>query len=131
MEKHLKALLIALALLALYAAPVAAQDDENCADFGSRAEAQAHYNLDTSDPDNLDADSDGQACEAFDYGTGAGTDADQADTQDDQQAGDDQQTEMPSTGAGGLAGGARIPVGNAAAALTMLAAAGYAVLRRR
>jgi hypothetical protein len=39
MERHLKALLIALALLALYAAPVAAQDDQNCLDFESQAAA--------------------------------------------------------------------------------------------
>ena len=39
--------------------------------------------------------------------------------------------EMPDSGSGGLAAGATIPVGNAAAGLTMLVGAGYAVLRRR
>lgn len=39
--------------------------------------------------------------------------------------------EMPDTGAGGLATGATIPVGNAAAGLAMLIGAGYAVLRQR
>ncbi len=39
--------------------------------------------------------------------------------------------ELPDTGAGGLALGASFPVGNAAAGLTMLVGAGYAVLRRK
>ncbi len=62
------------------------------------------------------------------------------DTKDDQQdtgAGDvqdDQQVEvpkaMPSTGAGGMAGGG-IPLGTVAATIMMLAAGGYATLRRR
>ena len=39
--------------------------------------------------------------------------------------------EMPDAGAGGLSAGASIPVGNAAAGLTMLVGAGYAVVRRR
>lgn len=44
--------------------------------------------------------------------------------------GDDQQMpEMPSTGAGGMAGGS-LPLGNVAAALALLAAGGYAVIRR-
>jgi len=47
-------------------------------------------------------------------------------------AGDEQDgPEMPDAGAGGLAPGASIPVGNAAAGLMMLVGAGYAVLRRR
>ncbi len=48
-------------------------------------------------------------------------------------AGDDQQEmpAMPNTGAGGLAPGASIPVGNEAAGLAMLVGAGYTVLRRR
>jgi hypothetical protein len=45
----------------------------NCADFPSQAAAQREYERDRSDPNNLDADNDGQACEDFDYsssGTG-------------------------------------------------------------
>ncbi len=69
-----------------------------------------------------------------DDGSGAGDEQD--DTQDDGTgAGDDQQGEMPEelpeTGAGGLSPGATIPMGNAAAGLTGLLGAGYAVLRRR
>jgi hypothetical protein len=49
----------------------AQQQDLNCADFSSREEAQAELESDPSDPNNLDADDDGQACEDFDYGGGA------------------------------------------------------------
>jgi hypothetical protein len=68
-------LLLAVAVvLALTAAPAAfAQaNDQNCADFASQAEAQAHLEADPSDPDNLDADDDGQACESFDFGASDG-----------------------------------------------------------
>lgn len=44
-----------------------AVDDQNCGDFASQADAQAHFNAEPSDPDNLDGDNDGQACEAFAY----------------------------------------------------------------
>jgi hypothetical protein len=70
-------LLIAALVLALSAAPAAlAQADKDCADFSSQAEAQAYFEANGGSPtnnvDNLDADHDGQACEAFDYGGGGG-----------------------------------------------------------
>lgn len=45
-------------------------EDRDCADFPSQAAAQATLDRDPSDPNGLDADSDGQACETFDYGGG-------------------------------------------------------------
>lgn len=44
---------------------VAAQEstDLDCDDFATQAEAQATYDADPSDPNGLDADSDGEACE--------------------------------------------------------------------
>jgi hypothetical protein len=81
-------LLIAALALALSAAPAAlAQADKDCADFSSQAEAQSYFEANGGSPtnnvDNLDADHDGQACEAFDYGgdgggggTGGGTGGD-------------------------------------------------------
>jgi Excalibur calcium-binding domain len=54
----------------------------NCADFPSQAAAQREYERDRSDPNNLDADNDGQACEDFDYsssGTGGSGAADHQD----------------------------------------------------
>ena len=52
--------------------PTAAQtggDRLNCEDFNSQQEAQDEFESDRSDPNNLDADNDGEACETFDYGT--------------------------------------------------------------
>ncbi len=57
---------------------------------------------------------------------------DQDDEQTDEQDDDEQETpEMPDTGAGGMAGGAGLPIGNIAAVLSLLAVSGYAILRRR
>ncbi|MBK3644565.1 excalibur calcium-binding domain-containing protein [Streptomyces sp. MBT33] len=56
----------ALALLATVgpAAAVAhAQSDRDCSDFVFQEEAQAVFDSDPSDPDRLDADNDGIACE--------------------------------------------------------------------
>ncbi|MER5450245.1 excalibur calcium-binding domain-containing protein [Streptomyces sp. NPDC002764] len=56
----------ALALLATVgpAAAVAhAQNDLNCSDFAFQEDAQAVFNSDPSDPNRLDADNDGIACE--------------------------------------------------------------------
>lgn len=38
-------------------------DDLDCADFATQAEAQAEFDADPSDPNGLDADADGIACE--------------------------------------------------------------------
>jgi hypothetical protein len=48
-------LLATAAVLALWATPAFAQDDQNCDDFESQAAAQAHLRSDPSDPDGLDA----------------------------------------------------------------------------
>src|SRR5215207_2168976 len=75
-------LLVALPFVALLVVPmlfvcersVWAQDDDlNCADFSSQAAAQREYEKDPqNDPNNLDADDDGQACDDFDYSGGQG-----------------------------------------------------------
>ena len=50
----------------------AQEQDLNCADFPSQPSAQREYQRNRSDPNNLDADDDGQACKDFDYsGSGA------------------------------------------------------------
>lgn len=46
-------------------------EDLDCSDFGSRAEAQAALDADPSDPNGLDAEGDGQACEASSFGGGS------------------------------------------------------------
>jgi hypothetical protein len=43
----------------------AAGDDLNCSDFLNQAAAQAHLDADPSDPDGLDTDHDGVACESL------------------------------------------------------------------
>ena len=64
-----KVLLVAAlcALAVLTVAPTAMAQTEgvpqNCDDFASQADAQAFYNSDPSDPEGLDADDDGIACE--------------------------------------------------------------------
>ncbi len=44
----------------------------DCADFATQQEAQAEFEADRSDPNGLDADSDGIACEAFEDDAGEG-----------------------------------------------------------
>jgi len=53
--------------------PAHAQEDQyDCASFGSQESAQAELERDLSDPNNLDPDTDGQACEDYNYGGGGG-----------------------------------------------------------
>lgn len=55
----------------LVASPAAiAQQDLDCRDFASQAAAQAELRSDPSDPNNLDAEDDGVACETFPYTEG-------------------------------------------------------------
>jgi hypothetical protein len=46
-------------------AALAQAGDQDCSDFDSQAAAQAHLRADPSDPDGLDSDSDGIACESL------------------------------------------------------------------
>ena len=48
--------------------------DLDCADFASQAEAQAEFDRDPSDPNRLDADNDGMACEDYPYDGGPADD---------------------------------------------------------
>jgi hypothetical protein len=63
-----------------------AQDDQfDCASFGSQESAQAELDRDPSDPSNLDADNDGEACETYPYsgeGGGGGGDDGELDCAD-------------------------------------------------
>jgi endonuclease YncB( thermonuclease family) len=69
--------LIALAALALpaTAAPPATAADRNCADFDNQRQAQQYFESiggPTSDPDRLDADGDGKACDSLPCPCGSG-----------------------------------------------------------
>ncbi|GAB3107411.1 hypothetical protein GCM10027055_02890 [Janibacter alkaliphilus] len=61
---------------AAQSAPAAA-NDKNCEDFSSQPEAQAHLDGQVGDPDVLDRDNDGLACDDYDYGS-TGTEASDA-----------------------------------------------------
>jgi hypothetical protein len=51
--------------------PAFAQTDQyDCESFGSQESAQAELERDLSDPNNLDPDANGIACEGYDYGGG-------------------------------------------------------------
>jgi hypothetical protein len=59
--------------LLLLAGVAVAQDRLNCEDFDSQDEAQAVLDRDPSDPNNLDADNDGMACDTLPSGGTTGT----------------------------------------------------------
>ncbi|MBY5162599.1 excalibur calcium-binding domain-containing protein [Salsipaludibacter albus] len=78
-------MLLAAFLLAAVTGTAASAQDLDCDDFATQAEAQAAYDDDPSDPNGLDADDDGIACESyFDDGDGAedGDDGDDSDSDD-------------------------------------------------
>nr|WP_192756452.1 excalibur calcium-binding domain-containing protein [Actinopolymorpha pittospori] len=56
-----------------------AADDYNCDDFQTQEEAQRVYDQDRSDPNNLDADKDGIACEELPSGPSSDTGDDSGD----------------------------------------------------
>ncbi|HEV2092956.1 MAG TPA: hypothetical protein VGR18_07300 [Rubrobacter sp.] len=61
--------------------PALAQEDQfDCASFGSQESAQAELERDPSDPNNLDPNGDGQACEDYSYGATGGTNSSPAPT---------------------------------------------------
>ena len=54
--------------------PAFAQTDQyDCQSFGSQQSAQAELERDLSDPNDLDPDADGIACEEYDYGGAGGS----------------------------------------------------------
>jgi len=72
--------LLAGALLVLCSVPTAmTQDDRNCPDFATQAEAQAYFEAaggsSSNNVDRLDSDHDGIACESLPPGTSHPTDA--------------------------------------------------------
>ncbi|WP_229378524.1 excalibur calcium-binding domain-containing protein [Streptomyces sp. VRA16 Mangrove soil] len=107
--------------------------DKDCADFASQAQAQAWYDSHPGDPDRLDRDGDGQACEDYTGYSSASTPTPTPTSTPSSSIGT---STMPQggvrTGSGGLAEGksaSALPVGFGAAAL--LAGGGAVALRRR
>ncbi len=70
-------LVVAAAATLPLAGVATAQPDRDCPDFSSQAEAQAA--LRTGDPERLDKDGDGQACEDYEYGSSPARPADEDD----------------------------------------------------
>jgi hypothetical protein len=106
-------------------AGVALAQDLDCSDFATQAEAQAVYNQDPSDPNGLDRDNDGVACESLPGGAPGSA-----------ENGDEDTGALPSggveAGGGGTAGddsNLLVPVGLAGGAL--LTAGGVVLVRRR
>ncbi len=85
-DKRLKILVVVLVLVAGFVSrvtyeqvinpstPALAQEDQyDCQSFGSQESAQAELDRDPRDPNELDPDDDGQACEDYDYGSTDGS----------------------------------------------------------
>ena len=62
--------LLAMLLMLAFSPTAWAQTDLDCEDFATQEEAQAVLDQDPSDPNMLDADNDGIACEALPSGGG-------------------------------------------------------------
>lgn len=67
MKRLLYLAAVSMVFAAVTTAPALAQNDLDCPDFSSQAEAQQTLRQDPSDPNGLDADGDGVACETTEY----------------------------------------------------------------
>lgn len=104
LSSGLSAALLAGSSVILLASPAQANHGINCDDFDSRSQAQAYYDRDTSDPEGLDRDNDGLACETFVYPPVDDRDVNTPDTDTDRTAGGSS-TGTPSGGVEAGAGG--------------------------
>ncbi len=70
-----KVLLLATlcALTVLAVVPAAVAQDTDCSDYATQGQAQAVYDQDPSDPNGLDENGDGVACESLSGGAGDGS----------------------------------------------------------
>ena len=64
--RRLFCLALSVAIMLMLASVASAQTVElDCVDFATQGEAQAVYDEDSSDPNDLDGDDDGEACETL------------------------------------------------------------------
>ncbi|MGW5362400.1 excalibur calcium-binding domain-containing protein [Actinopolymorpha pittospori] len=90
MFRKLAALGAASTLVLMGFAGVAnAADDYNCGDFQTQEEAQRVYDQDPSDPNGLDQDNDGIACEDLPSGSSSDSGDNTGDDSGDDTGGDD------------------------------------------
>lgn len=135
---------VAAGFLGLAAQPASAALDRDCRDFTYQEDAQAVYDQDPKDPNRLDADNDGVACENLPRRGGATSTpdptptADSTPTTDPTPPGGTPPAALPSggvdAGAGGMAGPASLPVVAATAAtfaVVLLATGAVVAVRRR
>lgn len=126
--------------IALFASPAHAGHGVNCSDFETQAEAQDYFDENgPGDPEGLDEDDDGEACETLPRGSGGGGGgggADDSDSDSDEGGASGNDSGTPrggvAAGAGGMAA-ASSPVLPAAGAVfgTLLVGAGVMASRRR
>jgi hypothetical protein len=117
-------LFMAFALFA-FAPAVSAQQDLDCRDFATQEEAQAVYDADPSDPNGLDRDNDGIACETLPSGMPEDEEEEASPAPGNGNGGGGTDQVMPGTGA------ADNGAGVALAALALLSAGGVARLGAR
>lgn len=121
--------------LSVSIAGTASAADLNCDNFASQAEAQANLDADRGDPNGLDRDKNGVACQTTVY-AGVGTSAaDISDSDDDDS--DDSGTQVSNRPTGGVAAGDGSSSDQASTlpyvlgGLAFTAAGGAAVVSRR
>nr|MBA2277293.1 excalibur calcium-binding domain-containing protein [Chloroflexia bacterium] len=106
MLRSLIVLIVAAVAAVAVAVPVGARQALDCADFAGQREAQVTLNADHSDPENLDGDGDGIACEDFFGGIGMPLNGSDVSAAAEDTAGD--VTDLPDTGVGHAANPARV-----------------------
>lgn len=109
-------------------AGVALAQDRDCGDFATQAAAQAVYDQDPSDPNRLDTDDDGVACESLPGGATGSAEPGEGSEDEDTGAAPSGGVEA---GAGGTAGDDSFPLVPVSLAGGVLLAAGGVVLVRR
>jgi hypothetical protein len=122
--------LIAAFVAVGFAAPLAAQGNLDCEDFQTQPAAQAELNTDRSDPNNLDRDNDGVACENHFGGVGVARPGSEVMVSADAPSGS--VTDLPATGSGpGSAMEAWSSLTTPAAALSIATLVALVLTRRR
>lgn len=127
------AVVLAAAMSFPLAGAALAQDDLNCADFSTQEEAQDVFDADPSDPNQLDDDDDGIACEVLDSGVDnldAAPDDDDAENGTDDDGGD-QVEDKPEGGVDTGDGSTGEGLGFLIGGLALTAAGGAAFAARR
>jgi hypothetical protein len=141
MEMKIRTLAASLALgtaamLPLAGVASATPGDRDCSDFSTQAEAQEALDSTSGDPERLDEDDDGIACENLSAGSSDGGSAsDDSSEDDDSGDGDDNNDQVTDVPRGGVETGDGTATGDAAdpavIALSAMAALGVGIAAAR